>query len=154
MLFRSSDEASFTDSEFDEDENTSSKKVHLLSTIQQESPDNDEGSTFSGQIKNTQIKVSYLDNERRHETAFIATCLAEINDIDKDKRIKKVSTRPPDTVKTSAIYHQKNLKEHMGQEQAMNNINMYHKTILDYAKHSHKNDAIHNCRYNHNDMVG
>ena len=31
---------------------------------------------------------------------------------------------------------------------------MYHKTILDYAKHSHKNDVIDNCRYNHNNMVG
>ena len=36
----------------------------------------------------------------------------------------------------------------------MNNINMYHKIILDYAKHSYKNDAIDNCRYNHNNMVG
>ena len=36
----------------------------------------------------------------------------------------------------------------------MNNINMYHKTILDYTKHLHKNDAIDNCRYNHNNMVG
>ena len=31
---------------------------------------------------------------------------------------------------------------------------MHHKTILDYAKHSHKNDAIDICRYNHNNMVG
>ena len=55
----------------------------------------------------------------------------EINDIDKDKKIKKISTRPPDTVRTSSTDHQKNLKEHMGQEQTMNNINMCHKTILD-----------------------
>ena len=98
--------------------------------------------------------ISYLDNKRRHETAFSATCPTEINGIDKDKMIKKVSTRPPDTVRTSSIDHQKNLKEHKGQEPAMNNINMYHKTILDYAKHWHKNDVIDNCRYNHNNMVG
>ena len=78
----------------------------------------------------------------------------EINDIDKDKKIKKVSTRPPDTVRTSSTDQQKNLKEHKGQEQTMSNINIYHKTILDYTKHSHKNDAIDNCRYNHNNMVG
>ena len=72
----------------------------------------------------------------------------------KTKNIKKVSTRHPDIVRTSSIDHQKNLKEYKGQEQAMNNINMYHKTILDYAKHSHKNDAIDNCKYNHNNMVG
>ena len=72
----------------------------------------------------------------------------------KTKNIKKVSTRHPDIVRTSSIDHQKNLKEHKDQEQTMNNINMYHKTILDYAKHLHKNDAIDNCRYNHKNMVG
>ena len=44
-------------------------------------------------------------NKRRHETAFSATCPTEINDIDKDKKIKKVSTRPPDTVRTSSTDH-------------------------------------------------
>ena len=72
----------------------------------------------------------------------------------KTKNIKKVSTRHPDIVRTSSIDHQKNLKEDKGQDQTMNNIIMYHKTILDYAKHLHKNDAIDNCRYNHNNMVG
>ena len=82
-----------------------------------------------------------------HETTFSTTWPTEINDIDNNKKIKKVSTRPPNTVKTSHIDHQKNLKEHIGQEQTMININIYSKTILDYAKHSHENDAIDNCRY-------
>ena len=93
ITIQESDEASFTNSEFGENESTSSKKAHQTSTVQQEFPENDEGSTFSGQIKNNQIRVSYLDNKRRHETAFSATCPTEINDIDKDKKIKKVSKK-------------------------------------------------------------
>ena len=81
ITIQESDEASFTDSEFGEDKSTSSKKVHQTSTVQQKFPENDEGSTFSGQIKNNQIRVSYLDNKRRHETAFSATCPTEINEI-------------------------------------------------------------------------
>ena len=65
ITIQESDEASFTNSEFDEDESTSSKKVHQSSTIQQEFPENDEGLTFSRQIKNTNFKVSYLDNKRK-----------------------------------------------------------------------------------------
>ena len=48
ITIQESDETSLTDSKFGEDESTSSKKVHQTSTVQQESPENDEGSTFSG----------------------------------------------------------------------------------------------------------
>ena len=61
--------------------------------------------------------------------------------------------RSPNKVTTSSIDHQRNLKEHIGQEQAMHNIKIYHKTILDYAKHSYKNDTIDNCWHNHHNMI-
>ena len=108
---------------------------------------------FLGQIKNQQEKVSYQDNKRRHEAAFSAICPTKIIHIDKNKKVKKISTRSPNTVTTSSIDHQKNLKEHKNQEDAMHEINIYHKTNLDYANHSHKNDAIDNCRYNHHNMI-
>ncbi len=94
---------------------------------------------FSGQNKNDQEKVRYLDNKRRHETAFSATCPTVVYDIDKDKKIKKVSTRPYDTVKASSTDHQKSLNKHKVQEQIMQEVNLLHKTILDYTNHSHKN---------------
>ena len=148
-----SDEASITKLDFSEDESTPSKKVCASSTVQQKQLKNNEGSMFSGLNQNHQEKVSYLDNKRRHETAFSATSPIEINDIDKNKKIKKVSTRPPDTVKTSSIDHQKNLKEHKTQEDIMHEVSIHHKTIMDYANHSHKNDAIDHCRYNHQNMI-
>ena len=89
----------------------------------------------------------------RHETASSATCPIVVYDIDKDKKIKKVSTRPHDTVRTSSTDHQKNLKEHKAQEQTMQEVNLLHKTILDYTNHSHKNEAIDHCRYNHHNMI-
>ncbi len=148
-----SDEASTTELEFSQDENTSREKVYSTSTVQQESPKNNEGLMFLGKIKNQQEKVSYLDNKRMHETAFSATRPTNIIHVDKDKKVKKISTRSPDTVTTSSIDHQKNLKEHKNQEDSMHEIHIYHKTILDYANHSHKNDAIDNCRYNHHNMI-
>ena len=51
ITIQDSDEASSVESEFDEDEYTSSKKVHQTSTVQQEFPENDEGSTFPGKLK-------------------------------------------------------------------------------------------------------
>ncbi len=46
-----SDEASTTESEFSKDASTSREKVCHTRTVQQKSPEDDEGSTFSGQNK-------------------------------------------------------------------------------------------------------
>ena len=67
-----------------------------------------------GKLKKHQKKVSCLDNKRRYETAFSATFPIDISDIDKNKKI--ISTRIPNTVKTSSTDRQRNLKEHKGQE--------------------------------------
>ena len=48
ITIQESNEASFTALEFGEDESTSGKKVHQSSTVQEKSPENDEGLTFSG----------------------------------------------------------------------------------------------------------
>ena len=35
----------------------------------------------------------------------------------------------------------------------MQEFNVPHKVILDYANDSHKNDVIDNCRYNYHNMI-
>ena len=72
---------------------------------------------------------------------------------DSDEASITESEYSEDTLNTSSIYHQKNLNEYKTQEDIMHEVNIYHKTILDYANHSHKNDEIDNCRYNHHNMI-
>ena len=54
--------------------------------------------------------------------------------IHKEKRTRFNTTRAPETVTAHFYKQQKNLKEHKDQEQAMYDVNVHHKTIIECAR--------------------